>query len=193
MQTFNVVSLVEYLIRRSTSFFVLDFCSHRKIIWKRCLQNGAYFVSALLCWSFMSFRTSSRKYPTRVLNQFSWFNALFSHAIYKSLKFRLIWSSVLWFACQCSSNTLRPRQNDLFRDISWMKMYEFRLKFHWIVFLKVKLTGVKPLPEPTVISLLAHICVIRPQWINVQSSTAHSVKPAKIGSDSCADPTLRIT
>ena len=49
-------------------------------------------------------------------------------------------------------NTLRPRQNGCHSKmdaipqttfsnaISWMKMFEFRLKFHWSLFLKVQLT-----------------------------------------------------
>ena len=43
-------------------------------------------------------------------------------------------------------NTLRPRQNGrlslttLSNVFSWMKTYEFLLKFHWISFLRVKLT-----------------------------------------------------
>ena len=44
-------------------------------------------------------------------------------------------------------NTLRPRQNgrhsadDIFPNVfSSMKMFEFRLKFHWSLFLKVQLT-----------------------------------------------------
>ena len=43
-------------------------------------------------------------------------------------------------------NTLRPRQNgrrfadDLSNAFSWMKMLEFRLSFHWSLFLSVQLT-----------------------------------------------------
>ena len=63
---------------------------------------------------------------------------------------------------------------------SWMKMYEFRLRFHWSLFLKLELTalvqimawhrpglvGAKPLSEPMIVSLLTHICVTWPQWVN---------------------------
>ena len=61
-------------------------------------------------------------------------------------------------------------------------MFEFRLKFHWNLFLKVQLTihcipalvqimawqrpGDKPLSEPIVVSLLMYICVTWPQWVN---------------------------
>ena len=43
-------------------------------------------------------------------------------------------------------NSLRPRQNgrrfadDTFKAFSWMKMLEFRLIFHWSLFLRVQLT-----------------------------------------------------
>ena len=45
--------------------------------------------------------------------------------------------------CIVYVNTLRPRQNgrhfadDIFK---WMKMFEFQLKFHWSLFLRVRLT-----------------------------------------------------
>ena len=46
---------------------------------------------------------------------------------------------------ECGINTLRPRQNgchladDIFMHF-WMKMYNFRLKFHWSIFLWVQST-----------------------------------------------------
>ena len=54
---------------------------------------------------------------------------------------------------------------------SWMKMFEFLLKFHWSLFLRVQLTifqrpGDKPLSEPMMVKLLTHICITRPQWVN---------------------------
>ena len=77
---------------------------------------------------------------------------------------------------------------------SWMKIYEFRLIFHWILFLRVKLTipalvqimtwrrtGDKPLSEPMLIILLTHICVTRPRVVsypfpdsNIYSSLGYS-------------------
>ena len=70
-------------------------------------------------------------------------------------------------------------------------MYEFRLRFHWSLFLRFQLTilkfipqvsinnipalvqimawcrsGNKPLSEPMMVILLTHICVTRPQWVN---------------------------
>ena len=54
-------------------------------------------------------------------------------------------------------------------------MYEYRLKFHWSLFLRVLLTisqhwfrlvGAKPLSGPMMVRLPTHICVTRPQWVN---------------------------
>ena len=63
---------------------------------------------------------------------------------------------------------------------SWMKMFEFRLKFHWSLFPRIQLTlcqimawrrtGDKPLSEPMMVSLITHICVTRPQWVKGQMS-----------------------
>ena len=57
---------------------------------------------------------------------------------------------------------------------SWMKMYEYRLKFHWNLFLRVQLTrrrGDKLLSGPRLARLPTHICVTRPQWVNSNYST----------------------
>ena len=62
---------------------------------------------------------------------------------------------------------------------SWMKMYEFRLRFHWSLFLRFQLINIpalvlimawrplgdKPLSEPMMVSLPTHICVTRPRWV----------------------------
>ena len=54
-----------------------------------------------------------------------------------------------------------------------MKIYEFRLRFHWSLFNNIPAlvqimtwcrSGDKPLSEPMMINLLTHICVTRPQW-----------------------------
>ena len=48
--------------------------------------------------------------------------------------------------CSFHINTLRPRQNarhsqtTFSSTFSWMKMFEFRLKVHWSLFLRVELT-----------------------------------------------------
>ena len=49
---------------------------------------------------------------------------------------------------------------------SWIKMYEFSLRFHWNLFLRVQFTGDKPLSEPMMVNLLTHLCVTQPQCVN---------------------------
>ena len=49
-----------------------------------------------------------------------------------------------WITNGWNWTVLRPRQNGrqkiLSNTLSWMKMYEFQLRFHWNLFLRVKLT-----------------------------------------------------
>ena len=64
---------------------------------------------------------------------------------------------------------------------SWMKMYEFRLKFHWSLSLGVKVTifqhwfryGLAPSRRQTVSwtndVILTHICVTQPHWVNTSA------------------------
>ena len=61
-----------------------------------------------------------------------------------------------------------------------MKMNEFCTGFHWSLFLRFEINNIpalvqimvwrqpgdKPLSEPMMVSLLRHICVTRPQWVN---------------------------
>ena len=86
-----------------------------------------------------------------------------SHNLGVCFNLELLWSArrvrVLYIKCANSSlvfyavvrrhsivNTLRPRQNgrhfpdDIFKCIFFMKMYEFRLRFHWSLFLGVQTT-----------------------------------------------------
>ena len=83
---------------------------------------------------------------------------------------------------------------------SWVKMYEFRLTFHWSLFQGVQLTifqhwfqvmawrrpGDKPLSEPMMGRFSTHICVTRPQWVKVQlcSGPNHVVSQIHYLSDS---------
>ena len=70
-------------------------------------------------------------------------------------------------------------QTTFLNAFSWMKMYEFRLKFHWSLFIRVQLTalvqimawrlpGDKPWSEPMMVRLSTHICVTRPQWVTTR-------------------------
>ena len=71
-----------------------------------------------------------------------------------------------------------------------IKIYQFRLRFHWTFSLSFnqqysrigsdnawRLPGLKPLSEPMMARLPTHICVNKPQWINLVqlSGIAHSV------------------
>ena len=50
---------------------------------------------------------------------------------------------------------------------SWMKMYEFRLKFHLSLFLRFQLTIFQHWFRYWLgtVNLLTHICITRPQWV----------------------------
>ena len=72
-------------------------------------------------------------------------------------------------------------QTTLSNAFSWMKMLEFRLKFHWSLFIRVQLTIFQHwfrrwlgagqatshyLNQWWIVSSLTHICVTRLQWVN---------------------------
>ena len=78
----------------------------------------------------------------------------------------------------------RDKMADIFQTIfsnafSWMKMYEFWLRFHRyfiprgpinnipavVQIMACRRPGDKPLYEPVMVKLMTHICVIRPQWV----------------------------
>ena len=67
--------------------------------------------------------------------------------------------------------------------ISWKKIFEFQLKYHWsksvpkgptnnipalVQMLAWRRPGDKPLSEPVVVSLLTHVCVTWPEWVQLQ-------------------------
>ena len=88
-------------------------------------------------------------------------------------------------------NTLRPRkmadisQTTFSNVFSSMKMFEFRFKFHWSFYpeglinnipslvriMAWRRPGDKPLSEPMVARLPTHICITRPQWVNILSTS----------------------
>ena len=60
----------------------------------------------------------------------------------------------------------------------WIKIYQFRLRFDRSLFpinnipalaqiMASRLDGAKPLSEPMMFTLLTHICVTRPEWVNI--------------------------
>ena len=88
----------------------------------------------------------------------------------------------------CGLHTLRPRQNahhfadNIFKCIflnknAWISL-EISLKFvpkvqinnipALVQIMAWRQPGDKPLSEPMMVSLLTHICVTRPQWVNFQ-------------------------
>ena len=100
---------------------------------------------------------------------------------------------VKWSQSQVSLNTLRPRQNgrhfadDIFRCIFlnedvWIAL-KISLKFvprvrinnipALVQIMAWRRPGDKPLSEPMMVSLSTHICVTRPQWVNLSSSQNH--------------------
>ena len=70
-------------------------------------------------------------------------------------------------------------QTTLSNTFSWMEMWDFQLKFHWSLFLRVQLTalvqitawhwpGDNPISKPMMVVWLMHKCVTRPQWVNLK-------------------------
>ena len=67
-----------------------------------------------------------------------------------------------------------------FQCVFLNEIYEYRLRFHWNFFLRFEFNNIpelvkivachppghKPLSESIKVSLLTHICVTRPQWVN---------------------------
>ena len=106
------------------------------------------------------------------------------------------WSGIATEACKvvesmCGAvNTLRPRQNgrhfadDIFKCIFLNKNVWFPMKISLEFVPKVPINnipsliqimawrrpGAKPLSEPVMVSLLTHICIARPQWVNSASN-----------------------
>ena len=95
------------------------------------------------------------------------------------------------YQCCCCS-TLRLGQegrhftDNILKCIFLNEMYEFPLKFHWGLFLRVQLTilqrimswsrpGDKPLSESLIGRLVTHICVTRPQWVNVKTGKSQAL------------------
>ena len=99
-------------------------------------------------------------------------------------------------------------QTIISNTFSWMKMLEFRLKFHLSFFLRVQLTtyqhilvqimawrrpGDKLLSEPMMIRLpitndrllLMHMCATRPKWVNVIFTPSFTVTSTPLKCTTC--------
>ena len=102
--------------------------------------NLRYEKNPRLVFRFIKGRRDSRISP----------RAIFHSMAYSQVKL-LVWPNVCgWVLSQVPHHdtmiALRPRQNgrhlpdDIFKCIFLMKMYEFRLRFHWSLFLGVQTT-----------------------------------------------------
>ena len=94
--------------------------------------------------------------------------------------FKLHWSNVALTHWDRDKMAAVWQQTTFSNVFSWMKMYEFQLKFHWNLFLRVQLTifpalfqimdwrrpGGNLLSEPIMVRLQTHICITRPHWVN---------------------------
>ena len=109
--------------------------------------------------------------------------ALWRHGISNPDQYYFRWWLIAWQ--HHTINTLRPRQNGHHFPTfsiasSWKKMYEFSIKISLKFVLKGPINkmsalvqimawrrpGDKPLSEQMMVSLLMHICVTQPQWVN---------------------------
>ena len=114
----------------------------------------------------------------------------------------LMWWSSRWclWNMACLTHWGRDKMAAVFQTtfsiaFSWIKMYVFRLKFHWSLFLRVQLTwssigsdnGLAPSRLQAIIWTNggyftdAYICVARPQWVNSSPPSASFI-PQWIGS-----------
>ena len=93
---------------------------------------------------------------------------------------------LMWYYCNSSINTLRPRQNgrhfadDILKCIFLNENVWISIKISLkhiptdpinnisalVPIMACRRPGDKPLSEPMIVSLPTHICVARPQWVN---------------------------
>ena len=84
-----------------------------------------------------------------------------------------IWSHQGNTLTHCGPDKMAAIFHATFSNIfSWIKLYKFRIWFHWSLFLRVKFTKFKhrfsrnkPLSEPMMVSFLMQLCITRPQWV----------------------------
>ena len=114
-----------------------------------------------------------------------------SSFIHLSLKKIILVPAWTWFSTtdcyvshaltHCGQDEMAAILQTMFSNaFSWMKVYEFGLKFHWRLFPKGPINNIpallqimawrrpghKPLSEPMMVVSSMHICVTRPQWVN---------------------------
>ena len=94
---------------------------------------------------------------------------------------QVYWSRPQWVTHLGGDKMAAISQTKSLNAFSWMKMCEFWLRFHLkcvpegpinniqalVQIMAWRRPGDKPLSEPMNVNLLTHICVTRPQWVNV--------------------------
>ena len=146
----SILKIPRYLLIFSMFLMVADF----NILWDQLLSVFIFVVvlstlSNPVCFclfvSFFFYGTYFSTYPLSRLITWECDVKISVAQIYQNpvqLK-----SLQLWIGPWCNIeifNTMRPRQNRWHfafpSAFSWMKMFEYRLKFHWSLFLRVQLT-----------------------------------------------------
>ena len=117
---------------------------------------------------------------------------LFIHRTYCDISlakfgFPLVWMAFAWNVKMLDVNTLRPRQNgrdfadDTFKRIFWNENVRISIQISprfvpkspidnvpaLVQIMAWRRSGDKPLSESMMAYFLTHICVTRPQWVNV--------------------------
>ena len=140
----------------------------RKCMWKYRLRNDGNFVSASMCFNYSEQHINCCVITAVILS---------SRFVHNAAANTLFWV-----------NTLRPRQDgrhfpdDIFKWILlnenvWISI-NISLKFvprgpinnipTLVQVMAWRRPGDKPLSEPMMVRLPTHICVTRPQWVNLQ-------------------------
>ena len=119
---------------------------------------------------------------------------------------KLAWKLLIKNATQISQsqwvNTLRPRQNgrcladDTFKRIFFNENVRISIKISLkfvpkgpinnnpalVHIMAWRWSGDKPLSEPIMISLMTHICITRPQWVNAKGFSLPKYTPSSVPS-----------
>ena len=147
------------------------FCMHNIALCKYVTQELSVSVSIWIrSWNCSCLVTCK--------SESNWINFLSKKYFLKilSVKTSHVLLLTYWGWNKMAANFLTTFSN----AFSWMKIYDFRLRFHWSLLTRVQLKyilalvqimawrrpGDKPLSEPMIVSLLTHIYVTRPQWVN---------------------------
>ena len=110
------------------------------------------------------------------------------------------WLSIIFVDQMTSSNSLRPRPNRrhfadaIFKCISEneIELISPRISLKFVPKVRInnipalvqimawRRPGDKPLSEPIMVSLLTHICVTRPQWVNMTDGICWNVTALRV-------------